>query len=134
MESERTNLVERQADDAGLLGERLEDGLADPPHCIGYELESAGLVKLLGGLYQAEIAFVDKVGKAQALVLVLLGDGHHETEVRAGKLFKCGLVALADALGKFDFLLGRYQLLAANLLEILVQGSTLAVGDGLCNL
>ena len=113
---------------------RIEDALADPPHGVGDELEAAGLVELLGGLDQAEVAFVDEVREAQALVLVLLGHGHDEAEVGARKLLERHLVALADALGEFDFFFRGYQLLAADLLEILVQGRALAVGDGFSDL
>ena len=128
------HLVQRQTHDAALLGERLEDALADPPHGVGDELEAAGLVELLGGLDQAEVALVDQVRKAQALVLVLLRDGHDETEVRAGEFLEGHGIALADALGQFHFLFRGHQLFPADLLEVLVQGRALAVGDALCNL
>ena len=131
---ERTHLVERQTHNARLLGQRLEDRLTDPPHRIGDELETAGFVELLGRLDQAEVAFVDQVGKAQALILVLLGHRNHKPEVRLGKFLECLLVSLLDPLGEFHLLLDRDELLLADLLQILVQRSALTIGDGLRNL
>ena len=70
---ERPHLVERQAHDARLLGQSLKDRLANPPYGIRDELEAAGFVELLGSLDKAQVTFVDQVGKAQSLVLLLLG-------------------------------------------------------------
>ena len=44
------------------------------------------------------------------------------------------LVPLLDSLGEFHLLLNRNELLLADFLQVLVQRSALAVGDGLCNL
>src|SRR5256885_15713518 len=60
--------------------------LADPPHRVRDELDPLRLVELVGGADQAKVAFVDQVGERHALVLVLLGDRHHEAEVRAHQL------------------------------------------------
>ena len=65
------HLVEREAHYAALLCERLQYALAYPPNCIGDEFEASGLVEFFGGLDEAQIAFIDDVGKAEALVLVL---------------------------------------------------------------
>ena len=131
---ERSDLVERQTHDTRLLGQRLEDRLADPPHGIGDELETARLVELLGGLDQAEVALVDQVRQAQTLVLILFGDGDHETQVGFRELLECFLIPLLDPLGEFHLLLDRDELLLADLLQVLVQRGALAVGDGLRNL
>ena len=128
------HLVQRQTDDTALLRKGLEDALTDPPHGVGDELEAAGLVELLSGLDQAQVAFVDQVGKAQTLVLVLFRHGNHETQVRTGEFLQGDGVAFADALRKFHFLFRRHQLFPADLLEVLVQGRAFAVGDGFCNL
>ena len=128
------HLVQRKSHDAALLRKGLKYGLANPPHGIGYEFETSGLIEFLCGLDQTEIAFVDKVRKAEALVLILLCDGNHETEVCPGKLLESFLVSLAYALGEFHFLFRGNQLLAAYLLEIFVQRGAFAVCDGFCNL
>ena len=130
---ERAHLVQRQAHDARLLGKGLQNRLPDPPHRVGDELESARFVELLGGLDQAEVAFIDQVREAQSLVLVLLGHGNHEPEVRFRKFFEGFLVAFLDPLGEFHLLLHRDELLLADLLQILVQRGAFAVGDGLRN-
>ena len=127
---QRTHLVERQTHDARLLGQSLENRLTNPPHGIGDELETARFVELLGGLDQPEVAFVNQVGEAESLILVLLGDRHDETQVRLGELFERLLVSFLDSLGEFYLLLNRDKLLLADLLEVLVQRGALAVGDG----
>ena len=128
------HLVQRETHDAALLGQCLEDALADPPHGVGDELEAAGLVELLGGLDQAEVALVDQVGQADALVLVLLGYGDDEPEVRPGEFVEGFLVALLDTLGEFHFLLHCNQFFPTDFLKIFVERCALSVGDALCNL
>jgi hypothetical protein len=59
----------------------LENGLTDPPHGVGNELDALGLVELVRGANEPEVPFVDEIAETHALVLVLLGDGHHEPEV-----------------------------------------------------
>ena len=83
---QRAGAVERHAHDARLLGQRLEDRLPDPPHGVGDELDALGLVELVGGADEAEVALVDQVGERDALVLVLLGDRDDEAQVRAHEL------------------------------------------------
>ena len=75
-----------------------------------------------------------KVGKAQSLVLVLFGYGDHEAQVGFGQFLQGFLVSLLDSLGEFHLLFDRDELLLADLLQVLVQRSALAVGDGLGNL
>ena len=126
---ERSYLVERQTHDTALLGQCLQDRLTDPPHGIGDELEAAGLVELLGGLDQAEVALVDQVGQADALVLVLLGDGDDEPEVRTGEFVEGFLVALLDTLGEFHFLFHGNQFFPTDFLQVFVERGALTVGD-----
>ena len=130
---QRAHLVQWQTHDTALLGQGLQDALANPPYGIGDKLETARLVELLSGLDEAEVTLVDQVGKAQTLVLVLLGHTDHETQIRTSQLLQGYAVTLADALCQFYFFLHRNQVLAADFLKIFVQGSALAVGDTLGN-
>ena len=130
---ERAHAVQRQAHDAALLGQGLQDALADPPHGVGDELEALRLVEALGRLDQPQVALVDEVAQGQALVLVLLGHGHDEAQVGFRQLFEGHLVAFADALGQFDFLVNRHQAHFADFLQVLVQRLAFAVGDLLAN-
>ena len=131
---EGPHLVERQTHDARLLGEGLQDRLAYPPHGIGDELETARFIELLRSLDEPQVAFIDKVGKAEPLVLVLFGHRNHETQVGLRQLFKRLLVALLDALRKLHFLLNGDKVFLAYLLQVFVQRCTFAVRDGFCNL
>ena len=60
---ERARAVQRNADNSRLLGERLKDALADPPHRVRDELDSLRLVELVGCADQSEVALVDQVGE-----------------------------------------------------------------------
>lgn len=57
------NLVEGKPDYPRLFCQCLEDGLPDPPHCIGDEFESSRLVESHCCLYESEIPFVDEIGE-----------------------------------------------------------------------
>ena len=129
-----TDLVQRKTDDTALLGQGLENGLTDPPNRVGNEFKAAGLIELLGGLDQAEVAFVDQIGQAEALVLILLRHGNDETEVGAGEFFEGFLVAFADALGEFHFFFRGDELLATDFLQVLVQRGAFPVGNRFGNL
>jgi hypothetical protein len=83
--------------DAGLLGQRLQNRLTDPPDGVGDELDALRLVELLRGAHESDVSLVDQVGERDALVLVALGDGDHEAEVRADQSLQGGFVADADA-------------------------------------
>ena len=74
--------VHRDADGAGLVGHGAGDGLADPPGGVGGELVALGVVELLDGADEAEVAFLDEVEEGHAAAGVALGDAHHEAQVR----------------------------------------------------
>ena len=118
---ERPHLVERQTHDARLLGQSLENRLANPPHGIRDELEAARFIELLGRLDKSEVALVNQVRQAEALILVLFGDRHDEAQIGLRQLLERLLVSLLDSLGEFHLFLDRDELLLANLLKILVQ-------------
>ena len=80
-----------------LLGERVEDGLAHPPHRVGDELDVALGVEALGRLDQAEAALVDQVQEGQAQAAVALRVGDHEAQVGLDQPLQRLLVALLDA-------------------------------------
>ena len=123
------HLVERQAHDAALLCQCLQDGLTYPPYGVADELESTCLVEFLGSLDEAHVAFVDEVGQGKSLVLILLCYTDHKTQVGTHEFVQRLTVALADALRKLYFFVHREQGLTANLLQILVQRGTVAAGN-----
>src|SRR6202022_1817750 len=61
-----TDLVElldhvyRDANRAGLVGERAGNGLPDPPGCVGGELESLAIVELLRRAHKTERPLLDE--------------------------------------------------------------------------
>ena len=118
---QRAGAVERHAHDARLLGQRLQDGLANPPDGVGDELDPLRLVEFVRGANQTEVALVDQIGERDALILIFLGDGHDEAEVRPNELVETLLVALPDLLGKADFLIARDQRIRADVAEVLIE-------------
>ena len=79
--SERVAGVHWQADGAARVRNTAGDGLADPPGCVGGELEALAPVELLDRVHEAKVAFLDEVEQRETRRLVLLCDGHHETKV-----------------------------------------------------
>jgi hypothetical protein len=102
---QRPRPIERHPDNAGLLGQRLEDRLADPPHRVADELDAFGLVEFVSRANQTEVAFVDQIGQGHALVLVLLGDAHDEPQVGSHQLVERLGVAELDPLREIDLVL-----------------------------
>ena len=118
-----TYLVQRQANNTALLGNSLENALANPPHSIRYELEAAGLVKLLGCLNKTNVTLINQVGECKALVLVLFCNRHYESQISCYQFvlstFTFG-ATLFNLLGKLDFLVNGYQWGTTDLYQILV--------------
>jgi hypothetical protein len=74
--------VHRNSNGARLLRHGEGDRLANPPGCIGRELESHRVVESLDRLDQPDVAFLDQVHEMQfAVVDVFLGDKDDEAQV-----------------------------------------------------
>src|SRR3954463_5463676 len=82
---DRLDHVYRDADGAGLVGDRAGDRLADPPRRVGAELEALAVVELLDRADQADVAFLDQVQQRHATADVLLRHADHETQVGFGQ-------------------------------------------------
>ena len=131
---QRAYLVQGQTYDTRLFGQSLQNRLADPPYGVRDKFETSRLVEFLGGLDEAEIAFVDEVGQAESLVLVLFGYRHHETKIGFRQFVQRLLIAFAYALGQFHLFFYRNQILLAYLLQIFVKRCALTVGNRFSNL
>ena len=119
-----SHLVEGQTHDTALLGNGLQNALANPPDSIGYELEATRLIEFLRSANQSNVAFVDQVGQRQTLMLILLGNRHNETQVGIDQLLFCtltGAATFADLLCQFDFLFNGDHGHASNLNKIFVE-------------
>ena len=88
--------MHRDADRAGLIGDRAGDRLPDPPGRIGREFIAAPIFELIDRLHQADIAFLDQIEELQAAIGVFLGDRNDEPQVRLDH-FLLGLTRLALA-------------------------------------
>src|SRR5690606_21946478 len=112
--------VEGKADNARLLGECLENRLSNPPHGVGYELETPGFVKALGGLDQTEVSFIDKITERKTLILVLFRDGDNKAKVGFCQLLQRDLISLLYPFCQLDFFVGRQQINLSNFLQVLI--------------
>src|SRR3954468_9310272 len=119
---ELLDYVDRDADGPRLVGERASDRLADPPGRVGRELEALAVVELLRRADQTERALLNQVEERQALVAVVLGDRHDQTEVGLDHLLLRVQVAALDALRELDLLGGGEQPDLADVLEEQLQG------------
>src|SRR5690606_12557338 len=94
---DRLDHVHRDADGAGLVGDRAGDRLTYPPGGVGRELVAAAVLELVDRLHQADVALLDQVQELQAAVGVFLGDRDDEAQVGLDH-FLLGLTGLALAL------------------------------------
>src|SRR6185369_9122368 len=118
---QRAGAIERNAHDAALLRQRLENGLPDPPDRVRDELDPLRLVELVCGADQAEVALVDQVGQRHALILVLLRHADDEAQVGAHELVERLLVALANALGERHLVFPRDERVDADVAQVLIE-------------
>src|SRR4051812_42972444 len=83
--------VNRQPDGAALIGDRPGDSLANPPSCIGAELESTGVIELVGRLHQADIPFLNQIKEGKTTSDVFLRDRDDEPEIRLDEMSASGI-------------------------------------------
>ena len=78
---DRLDHVHRDADGAGLVGNRAGDRLADPPGGVGRELKALGVVELLDRLDEAEVPLLDEVQKLHPPPDIPFGDRDDQPQV-----------------------------------------------------
>ena len=78
---EQAELVQREPDRTGVIGDALQDRLLDPPYSIGDKLVSLGSVETLRCGHEADVAGTDQIGERQAAILVVLGHVDYETQI-----------------------------------------------------
>ena len=110
--------MDRQSDDARVVGKSAGYGLAYPPRRVRAELESAPIVKPLDRLHEADVAFLDQIDHRKGAAGIALGYVDHQTQVRvyenAGRRKIPGLYPL----GQNDLFFGRKQRHAIDLVQI----------------
>jgi hypothetical protein len=77
----------------------------------------------VGRANEAEVALVDEVGERDALVLIFLGNGDDESQVRANQRVERFLIVDADALRQQNLLLAIDQWIGTDVAEVLVERS-----------
>ena len=79
---DRLDHVNRNADRAGLVGDRAGDRLPDPPRRVGAELEPLVMLELFNRANEPEVALLDQIEHRHAAADIFLGDGDDEAEIR----------------------------------------------------
>ncbi len=81
--------VDRESDDASLLGDAARNRLAHPPGGVGGELETLGVVELLDRTDQTGIAFLDQVQQRHLCSPILAGHGDHQPQIGGDEALHC---------------------------------------------
>ena len=89
-----------------MVGEGTLDGLLDPPGCVGGELATLFGVEAFHGLHQADIALGNEIIHGHAVIGVVLGDFHDQTQVGLDHVRTGLLVSVFNAFRQFNLLLG----------------------------
>jgi hypothetical protein len=84
---DRLDHVDRDANRPGLVGNRAGDCLPNPPRRVGRELVAAPVLELVDRLHEPDVAFLNQIEELKAAVCVLLGNRHHQAEVRFDEFF-----------------------------------------------
>ena len=79
--------MHRDADRAGLVGNRAGNRLPDPPCGIRRKLVAAAPLEFVHGFHQADVAFLNQIEELQAAVGVFLGDRNDQAQVRFDQFF-----------------------------------------------
>src|SRR5512132_94532 len=94
---DRLDHVHRDADRAGLVGDRSGDRLADPPRRVRRELVALGVVELLDRADEPEVALLDQIEEQHPAAYVPLRDRDHQAQVRLDQLALRELSVAFDA-------------------------------------
>src|SRR5687768_16178106 len=81
---------------------------------------------------QPEVTLVDQIAQRDTLVLVFLGDGNNETQVRANEFVECFLVAFPDSLSELDLVFPLQQRVSTDLLQVLIERAFLVHAPAIC--
>ena len=110
--------VRGQPDGPRLAHDGALDRLPDPPRRIGREAKAALGVELSERVDEAEIAFLDQVGKREPAIRVVLGDADDEPQVTLDQLLARVEVALRHRAREGKLLVGLEQRVLADLVEV----------------
>ena len=73
------NHMYRDTDGTRLIRDRTGDRLTDPPGCIGGELVTTTVFKLINRFHQTDVTFLNQIQELQATVGVFFSDRDNQT-------------------------------------------------------
>ena len=78
----------------------------DPPDGIGDESVALVGIKLLHGMHEADVAFLNEIGELESVVPIFMGDLDDEPQVRDDEFFRrFHIIVLHQSYGKAKFLI-----------------------------
>ena len=115
-------LVQGDANRTGLIGECLENGLADPPNGVRNELDAFVWIELFHRLEKPLIADTYELGESQSSSLILLHVRDNEAEIRRNETFGGFFVADTRSTGELALFLGvLYARVLLYVLQVLIK-------------
>jgi hypothetical protein len=116
--AEQQLYMHRQPDDPRLVGQRPDDGVADPPRGVGGEAQAPRGVELLHRADQPEVALLDEVRQRQPPIEVPAGHLDHQAQIGLDEALLGLLVTRLHAPAQGQLLVAREQRNAADLAEV----------------
>ena len=110
--------VRRQPDGARLIHDRALDRLADPPRRVRREAEAALGIEFVERVDEAQVAFLDQVGKREPAVGVMLRDADDEPQVVLDQPLPRGEIAAGHRPRERELLRRGQEHVLADLVEI----------------
>ena len=81
------NHVHRNANGAGLIGDRASDSLPNPPGRVSGKFIAATPLEFVGSTHQSDVAFLNQIQELQAAVGIFFRNGNHEAKIGFGQFF-----------------------------------------------
>ena len=73
--------MDRNPNSPSLVSNRTGNGLTDPPSRISWKLKSFGVVKLINGLHQPHVSFLNQIKELHTTADIALGNGNNQTKI-----------------------------------------------------
>src|SRR2546425_1638213 len=99
-------LVERNANAARLLRQRLQHRLPHPPHCVRNEFDALVGIELLDRFQQTFVADRDELGEIESVALIFFYVGDDETQIGSDETLGGFFIATLHATSEATFFSG----------------------------
>jgi hypothetical protein len=105
-----------------VIGDGLNDRLADPPYRVGDEFHVALGIEAARRFHQSHVPFVNQIQEGKAETPIALGVADHESKIALDQPLHRVLIARSDAAAELFLLLGGQEGEVPDLSNVTVQG------------